>query len=148
MVSTAAQSGLGAEGAPVLEVLDDAECTRLLANGSVGRVAVTVAAIPAIFPVHYAMLGRSVVFRTAPGTTLQAALEGAVVAFEIDDVDAATQCGWSVLVVGRVSELTGDRRAEAMDLALAPWASPGPDHVVAIAPDVITGRRLVRPTGR
>lgn len=131
----------------MLEALDDAECARLLAAGTVGRVAVTVAAIPAIFPVHYAMLGRTVVFRTAPGTALQAALEDAVVAFEIDDVDAASQCGWSVLVVGRVSELTGERRAEAMDLALAPWAAPGLDRVVAIAPDMITGRRLVRHTG-
>ena len=134
-------------GRVVLEVLSEAECIDLLAQGEVGRVGVTVGAIPAIFPVHYAMLGRSVVFRTAPGTKLQAALQHAVVAFEVDDVDDTLTGGWSVLVVGMASELTGEQLDEALALPRDQWAPEGPDRVVAVVPDIVSGRRLRRTPG-
>ena len=132
----------------VLEVLSEEQCLDLLARRQVGRVGVTVGAIPAIFPVHYAMLGRSVVFRSDRGTKLGAALEHAVVAFEVDDVDESGSGGWSVLVVGVARELTGDDLAEALALPLDQWSPAGAEHMVSISPDLVSGRRLVRgPTG-
>lgn len=131
------------DGRAVLEVLTEDECFALLADRSVGRVGVTIGAMPAILPVNYALHGRTVVFRTAEGTKLQAAIQHAVVAFEVDDIDEREHRGWSVLVVGMATELTGARREEALALPLEPWAPHGRDHVVAIAADLVSGRRLV-----
>ena len=116
---------------------------RLLASGTVGRLGVTVGAIPAILPVNYAMLGDSVVFRTGPGTKLRAALDNTVVAFEVDEVDEATQSGWSVLMVGIAHELTGEERDAAAALPLDPWAPSGLEHFVAVTRDLVSGRRLL-----
>lgn len=143
MVSVAARPGPDDEGGTVLEVLGDDECMRLLASGTVGRVGITIGAMPAIFPVNYALLGDVVVFRTGTGTKLRAALANTVVAFEVDEIDRATHSGWSVLVVGLASELTGPERDEALALPLEPWAPTGRDHVVAITEDVVSGRRLM-----
>ena len=89
-----------------LEILSRAECRDLLRRASVGRVAVTVGALPAIFPVNYALLGNSIIFLTGEGTKLRAALKRAVVAFQVDHIDEVTGTGWSVMAVGLVEEIT------------------------------------------
>ena len=60
-----------------LELLDEDEALELLRHGEVGRVGVTIGALPAIFPVNYRLLDGAIVFRTAPGTKLAAATVGA-----------------------------------------------------------------------
>ena len=50
-----------------LELLDERDALRLLANSEVGRVGVTIGALPAIFPVNYRLIDGCVVFRSAPG---------------------------------------------------------------------------------
>ena len=82
-------------------------------TAGVGRVSTTVAALPTIFPVHYALLDDDIVFRTVVGTTLAAAVHDAVVAFEIDDLDPWSASGWSVVVVGHAREITGPIRSPA-----------------------------------
>src|SRR3546814_15087955 len=84
-----------------LELLSEEEARELLDHSEIGRVGVTMGAIPAIFPVNYAIVDDLIVFRTAPGSKLSAATEGAVVAFEVDEFDGASRSGWSVPVVGR-----------------------------------------------
>src|SRR5690348_7800071 len=83
-----------------LRILSTAECLRRLGRGGVGRVAVTVKALPAIFPVNYAALDGDIVFRSASGSKLDAATDHTVVAFEVDQNDRMSHTGWSVLVVG------------------------------------------------
>ena len=56
-----------------LELLDETEAMRLLAHSEVGRVGITIGAMPAIFPVNYRLIDGSIVFRTAPGSKLTAA---------------------------------------------------------------------------
>lgn len=63
------------------------ECLALLRSAEVGRLAVGDGGQPLVFPVNFAMAGESPVFRTAPGTKLQA--EGRRVCFEVDEVDLA-----------------------------------------------------------
>lgn len=126
-----------------LEILTEEHCRELLAANTLGRVAITVGETPAIFPVNYALLDGDVVFRTAEGSKLRAALERAVVAFEIDGTDAGSHTGWSVLVVGHATALwrrPDIERAEALDLR--PWA-PGPrDCFVSLTTGTISGRRI------
>jgi uncharacterized protein len=57
-----------------------------------------------IFPLNYVFDQGGVVFRTDPGTRLEAAADAAPVAFELDAVDEATRTGWSVVVRGALVE--------------------------------------------
>ena len=54
-----------------LQVLSRAECLALLRDSLVGRVVVTDRALPAAFPVNFALLGEDVVFRTTAGSKLE-----------------------------------------------------------------------------
>jgi nitroimidazol reductase NimA-like FMN-containing flavoprotein (pyridoxamine 5'-phosphate oxidase superfamily) len=98
-----------------LELLTEEQARGLLATGEVGRVGVTLGALPAIFPVNCRLIDGSIVFRTAPGSKMSAAAEGAVVAFEVDDYQLADRSGWSVLAVGRAEVIN--------DLATSPRCS-------------------------
>ena len=82
-----------------LEEISEDECLQLLDRHKLGRLAIVVAGQPLIFPVNYALSQRVVTFRTAAGTKLANA-PGTNVAFEIDEYDASTRVGWSVLVQG------------------------------------------------
>jgi nitroimidazol reductase NimA-like FMN-containing flavoprotein (pyridoxamine 5'-phosphate oxidase superfamily) len=119
------------------------DCLRRLGRAGVGRVAVSVGALPAIFPVNYAMLDSDIVFRTGPGSKLDAALVGSVVAFEIDHFDAMSHTGWSVLVVGKARPIADPvTLARAASLSLTPWADGERDTFVRIETTVISGRQL------
>jgi hypothetical protein len=130
-----------------LELLTDAECRHLLAEESVGRVVVTVGALPAAFPVNYAMVGDDIVFRTGEGTKLSAAARNAVVAFQIDRIDRLYHEGWSVLAVGTAEVVTDTSVFDGHEVKVAPWAGGDRDHLVRIRPEMLTGRRIVRRVG-
>jgi nitroimidazol reductase NimA-like FMN-containing flavoprotein (pyridoxamine 5'-phosphate oxidase superfamily) len=126
-----------------MQALGTAECMRRLGRAGVGRIAVTVGALPAIFPVNYAMHDDEIYFRTASGTKLAAASDKAVVAFEIDNANAIWHDGWSVLVVGRAEEVVDpDALDRLRDLPLRPWLPSGPMTLVRIRPRIISGRQI------
>jgi uncharacterized protein len=133
-------------GAPPqgLESLATDQCWELLGQTQVGRVGVSIGALPAIFPVNYAVVDRCSVFRTAPGTKLAAATAGAVVAFQVDDYRGEDRSGWSVLAVGP-ARVVHDRdvRFEVLASGPDPWADGTRTNVVSIAPGFLSGRRLV-----
>ena len=76
---------------PHMEELDDPECRRLLAQRHLGRLAIPDFGGPVIFPVNYVFDQDLVVFRTDPGSKLDAATERESVAFEVDAIDEATR---------------------------------------------------------
>jgi nitroimidazol reductase NimA-like FMN-containing flavoprotein (pyridoxamine 5'-phosphate oxidase superfamily) len=127
-----------------LELLDDAQSWTLVEQGEVGRVGVTIGALPAIFPVNYRVIDGDIVFRTAPGSKLEAASRNAIVAFEVDDYDRADRSGWSVLIVGR-SEVIHDLVVTRLvvDAGLEPFADGRRSNLVRITPEMVTGRRIV-----
>ena len=126
-----------------LRPLSRAQCLRLLSGIRIGRVVVTLGAFPAAFPVNFALLDDDVVFRTAPGTKLSAALAGAAVAFQADRIDPIRGNGWSVLLQGSASILTAPEELErARALRIRPWAPGDRPHFVRIRAEVVSGRRL------
>ena len=127
-----------------LEILTEEDSLRLLATHEVGRVGITIGALPAIFPVNYRLLDGAIVFRTAPGSKLSAAATGAVLAFEIDDYDMAERSGCSVLAIGR-SEVVHDLDVtfDVLDAGLEPFASGARGAIVRITPEFVSGRRIV-----
>jgi nitroimidazol reductase NimA-like FMN-containing flavoprotein (pyridoxamine 5'-phosphate oxidase superfamily) len=127
-----------------LEILSPEQCDDLIRRTSVGRVAVTVAALPAIFPVNYAVLDGQIIFRTGEGTKLRAALDKAVVAFQIDHVDGSGATGWSVMAVGLAEKITDAAEVTAAEaLGLVPLAAGDRSHYVRIRPEFLSGRRIV-----
>ncbi|MDQ1428600.1 MAG: hypothetical protein QOK39_2076 [Acidimicrobiaceae bacterium] len=131
-------------------VLDREDCLRHLRRGGTGRVAVTVAALPAIYPVSYDTWDDDVVFAMIAGTKLVRATLGAVVAFEVDDIETVDH-RWSVTVVGLADEIADSKQlARLRALHLAPWV--GDTKAVAflrIRTDLIYGReRTAELSGR
>jgi nitroimidazol reductase NimA-like FMN-containing flavoprotein (pyridoxamine 5'-phosphate oxidase superfamily) len=130
-----------------LEVLPREECLSLLRRARIGRVAVSVDALPAVLPVNFTLIGEDIVFRTNPGAKMDAALANNVVAFEADDVDPVYQTGWSVLVQGMAREvIEPDQVAEMRRAPLRAWAGSGRDRFVLIPTDHLSGRRIPPPT--
>lgn len=131
-----------------LEVLTEEECLRLVGRSSVGRVGVTIGALPAIFPVNFIYQDGAIWFRTGEGTKLSAAAHGSVVAFEVDHADTFEHGGWSVLMVGTAEAVTDPARLDALSqLRLRPWADGDRDRLVRIAVEFVSGRRIVRGGG-
>jgi nitroimidazol reductase NimA-like FMN-containing flavoprotein (pyridoxamine 5'-phosphate oxidase superfamily) len=133
-----------------LEVLDRAECVRLLSGSSVGRVAVTVGALPVILPVNFLVDGERILIRTGEGTKLDAATRDAVVAFEVDHIEPFAHAGWSVCVTGIAREVDDEEeRARVDSLPLPHWTPNGVSHIVAVSLELVSGRRIPRdPVGR
>ena len=129
-----------------LEVLGDDECRVLLGSATVGRVGVTMGALPTILPVNFLLDGERILVRSGRGTKLAAALEGAVVAFEVDDFDPVDHSGWSVVVTGMAHVVDDPDDLERLAHAPIPrWAPEGDTHIVAISTDIISGRRIPKP---
>lgn len=127
----------------VLVELGEDECIRRLHCHAIGRVALSLGALPAIFPVNYAMLDGDIVFRTGPGTKLDAALRGTVVAFEVDEADVMSHTGWSVMVIGVARPISDPAELErAEQLPLMPWAERGRDTFVRLETRRVSGREL------
>ncbi|MGA8016838.1 MAG: pyridoxamine 5'-phosphate oxidase family protein [Candidatus Dormiibacterota bacterium] len=133
-----------------VRALSRTDCLDLLGTATVGRLGVSVQALPAILPVNFVLTGDRVVFRTVPGTKLDAALARAVVAFEADEYDAAGAWGWSVLVRGVAGEIVApDELAEARALPLRAWpCGDGAERFVAVPITFVSGRAFgVIPAG-
>ncbi|MFD0688653.1 pyridoxamine 5'-phosphate oxidase family protein [Actinomadura fibrosa] len=125
--------------------LSRGECLALLRSAHVGRVAYTDQALPAIRPVAFAMDGDlALVVRTAPGSKFGAALRGAIVAFEVDDIDPVTRAGWSVTTVGPAQAVTAVPEAERLArLQPVPWAPGRRDAFIRITCRQVSGTRFV-----
>lgn len=126
------------------ETLSTAECIDLLRQTPVGRIGISIDALPVILPVHYAVVDGAIIFRTNPGTKLAAATAGAVVAFEVDSYEADGRAGWSVVVQGVASEVSdADHYADFLQAPAGVWALGGrADHLVRIETQRVTGRRF------
>ena len=152
-----AQPGCGQNGEALaiddrvtFETLDRAECLRLLETVPVGRIGVSIGALPAILPVNFAVVGDRIVIRTVPGTKLDAATEHAVVAFEVDDYAADGSWGWSVMAQGLCAEVIApDELAALATSPLRAWAfdESVATRFVRIDLSFVSGRRFRRRTG-
>jgi hypothetical protein len=116
------------------DLISEEECWELLASASVGRIALSVHALPAILPVQYYLDGRKLAVclghRELPEGPLNA-----IVAFAADAIDPVSRSGWSVQVQGR-SLVPGSLRVES-DCG---WPTAG--QIVQIEPETISGYRI------
>jgi Pyridoxamine 5'-phosphate oxidase len=116
------------------DLIPEQECWALLATTSVGRVALSIGALPAILPVQYHLDGRTLAVclghRKLPGRALNT-----VIAFAADAIDPNTRSGWSVQVQGRSA---GPHQASTGNDC--GWTTAG--QIVQIDPATISGFRM------
>lgn len=141
--SPANPSDMGADHAG-LQVLSLEDCLRHLRTARIGRVAFVFNGEPVILPVNHAMDGDAVVFRSSPGSKLDAAEDGHPVAFEVDNIDSDRHSGWSVLVRGTATVIIDRNETQRLTrLGVWPWAeSVERRHWIRIRPFEITGRQI------
>jgi uncharacterized protein len=126
-----------------LQHLQRDECMQLAGQVSWGRIVYTRQALPAVELVNFALDDGDIIIRTDSGGKLAAATRNAVVAFEIDAVDAVARTGWSVTIVGYSLEVTDPEEIRRLErTGPTPWAPGKRDHFIRIAGAFVNGRRI------
>jgi hypothetical protein len=126
-----------------VEVLEEAQCLALMATMLLGRIAFTEGALPAVQPVVFALADGEVFIPTHRGSAVAAASRGAVVAFEVDEVDARARTGWTVTVVGASRLICDPAEVHHLDeLGVPPWAPAGDHCYIGILAQLVRGRRI------
>lgn len=82
-------------------VISEQECWHLLATASVGRLAVSVRALPMILPVQYYLDNRNITACLGHHELPERSLNEAIIAFAADSIDPRSRAGWSVEIQGR-----------------------------------------------
>ncbi|MFJ9870167.1 pyridoxamine 5'-phosphate oxidase family protein [Streptomyces sp. NPDC101165] len=121
------------------------ECLRLMAKAPVGRIVYTRQALPAVSPVNFSLeADGAVVLRAPAALDLARAVDGAVVAFEADDVDTARQSGWSVVITGSATVVTDPAEHDGLTrTGPVSWAPASEEVFIRIEPELVTGRELL-----
>ena len=128
------------------EVLSRDACLPYLESSSLGRIGLSISSLPAVLPVNFKLHENAILIRSREGSKLDAAVHGAMVAFETDGFDESRNAAWSVLIQGLSSEVTGaDELTNAESADLDSWAvGDQNDHFIRIELTNVSGRRIMR----
>ncbi|MFN8052572.1 MAG: pyridoxamine 5'-phosphate oxidase family protein [Acidimicrobiales bacterium] len=114
--------------------IPEAQCWDLLRSVSIGRLALSIAALPTILPVQYFVEGDELAICLGHHTISERAVNDAIVAFSADSILANTT-GWSVQAMG-TSRMAGSRH-ERSDCG-----QPSGGQIVRLQPAVVSGQRV------
>ncbi|MET3203845.1 MULTISPECIES: pyridoxamine 5'-phosphate oxidase family protein [unclassified Arthrobacter] len=129
-----------ADGNPVLE-LDDEQSWKLLDATKHGRLVVSVAGEPDIFPVNYLTSDRKIYLRTAPGNKLAQLTINSRVLLETDGI--LSDEAWSVVLRGTARVLANSTELAAVEeIGLKSWVPTLKDFYVEIVPTSVSGRHF------
>ena len=117
------------------DALSEPECWELLVTASVGRLALSVRALPVIVPVQYYLDGRRLAVCLGHRELPERSLDQTIIAFAADSIDPVTRSGWWVQVQGRSLVPRGLRITTDCG-----W--PTAAQVVEIEPGTISGHRM------
>jgi nitroimidazol reductase NimA-like FMN-containing flavoprotein (pyridoxamine 5'-phosphate oxidase superfamily) len=115
--------------------LTEEQCLTLLAGTDIGRVGISVSALPEVHLVRFRLTAGAIVFHTRPGSPLDRALRDAVVAFEAGQPALDDRRGWTVQVQGRANHVD--------DPTAYPLLERPPERLVQLAIDRVSGRWLM-----
>jgi hypothetical protein len=118
------------------DALSERECWALLATASVGRLALSVRALPVILAVQYYLDGHRLAVCLGHRGLPEQALDETIIAFAADSIDPVTRSGWAVQVQGRSVVPRGLR----IDTDCG-WPGAAA-QVVEIEPGRISGHRM------
>jgi len=125
-----------------LYVLTRAESLALLSSVEHGRIAISSRSLPLILPVTFSVDHERILLATWDGSTLSAATDGNIVAFQADEPCADEPPAWSVSVTGLANHLPLEALPPELRMQSSHWGQVASVHGVEISTDVISGRRL------
>ncbi len=114
--------------------LTEEQCLALLGGTDIGRVGISVSALPEVHLVRFRLAAGAIVFHTRPGSPLDRAVRDAIVAFEAGQPGVGDGQGWTVQVQGRASHVN--------DPTAFPDFERPPERLVRVAIDRVSGRWL------
>ncbi len=114
-------------------------CLDVLASHSLGRLAVSAHALPAIVPINYSLRGDVIIFRALDNGMVARACDGSVVAFQVDNLGRDLSTEWSVLVVGLAALIASSDALRSLPLPAVSAPGRGPDQFVGITIGQISG---------
>ncbi len=125
--------------------LEREECIARLGRARIGRVAVTIDALPVVRTVQFALAEEAVVLRVHPESRLRKALSNAVVAFHADHYDETAGGGWSIVVQGIAEPIDDPGTLDVLrSLPLDAWSDPPhADCFVRLPVTLISGEEVV-----
>lgn len=120
------------------------ESLALAATVPVGRLVFNHGDDLVVIPVNHLLEDGDVLMRTADGSEmLAAARRGASAVLEVDNLENWSRSGWSVLIRGRLSEVSDPAAVDrVLTSRLRPWAHGERDHVLRLPAAQVTGRRI------
>lgn len=118
------------------------ECFELMQGRQVGRIAFVDPEGPVILPINFAIHEDQVLIATSPTGRLAHHAVGQSVGFEVDEIDEFTEIGWSVLVRGNASVVSGDELPEEANRPNS-WVDGNRTLFIRISPTQVTGRYLM-----
>lgn len=134
----------GNEMSGVAMELTTEECLDRLCGGNIGRLAFSTPGGLRLVPLNYAVFTGSIVVRTSSYSELGTYGADSQVAFEIDEIDAEQETGWSVVAVGRLERVVEaseiQRIRDAWDPE--PWAAGARHLYLRLRWGELSGRRL------
>jgi hypothetical protein len=111
------------------------ECWDRLKSTSLGRLGLSISALPAILPVQYYVEGDALAICLGHYTYVGRAVDNAVVAFAADAIDSTTGLGWTVQVQGR-SRIRKDLGAPV------DCGQPAAGQIMHVEPVTVSGHRV------
>lgn len=142
------------------DAFDENECRALLARTQFGRVGMSLAAMPVIFPVRYVMRGEDL-YLSVTIDQLAEALNGSIVAVQADGYHEDHGRRWTALAIGqahrigslgersgrRTSDASSDSNSEefsrilpGVPLELLSSPRSGDRHIFRLRPQILSGR--------
>lgn len=130
-----------------LHELTEDDCWDLItqetdAQAHFARVGWTGSTGPVVIPVNYVVHERSLWIRTSAYSAMAEEVDESLIAVEMDDIDAETHAGWSVLLRGSAAVIYHDHQVPEAVRDLHPWASGARPLWVHLVPEHVSGRRL------
>ncbi|WP_449372889.1 pyridoxamine 5'-phosphate oxidase family protein [Arthrobacter psychrolactophilus] len=121
--------------------MSEDEAWKFLEHTHFGRLALSVANEPDIFPINYLAHDGTVLIRTNPGTKLATLTVNSSVAFEIDGL--AESAAWSVVLRGTARVIESQTEIDELnELPLSPWLQTLKYTFVEITPSSVRGMRF------
>ncbi|PYI38510.1 pyridoxamine 5'-phosphate oxidase [Arthrobacter psychrolactophilus] len=121
--------------------MSEDDAWKFLEHTHFGRLALSVANAPDIFPINYLAHHGRVLIRTNPGTKLASLTVNSSVAFEIDGLTENE--AWSVVLRGTARVVESQTEIEQLsELPLFPWLQTLKYTFVEITPNSVRGLRF------
>jgi nitroimidazol reductase NimA-like FMN-containing flavoprotein (pyridoxamine 5'-phosphate oxidase superfamily) len=145
-LETTASTGFTRYVSTVGRAISSQECLALLRTVSLGRVALSVGALPMIYPVRFGVRDIEIVIAVDPASQFGRAIDGSIVAFEADSFNQQHDRGWSVVAVGRAERIDdGEHRAAVLGPETS-GALRTADRLVRIPLEIVSGH-VIQDTG-